>query len=211
MDESSESAKDLERRIDALRVAVREAIVDGDPARATALRRELRLAEKSWDEAVVDLARGMPQPAPSRPESAILPIRDQVHQALTLLSVPAAPKLITEVHRALFLGEVTSVQLTSLRRDEERSFRLAPYARPYYLCAALTAERLSPARGLLAISTWSMEQRIISALTPRVDFLIAAIRIAEHIARLSEANSQARHLLRRFAANVPGVGDEFGP
>jgi len=36
--------------------------------------------------------------------------------------------------------------VTSLKRDEERSFRLAPYARTYYICAALSADRLAPSR-----------------------------------------------------------------
>ena len=75
-------------------------------------------------------------------------------------------------------------RLTSLRRDEERSFRSSPFARPYYICAALTADLLAPARGLLAVSTWPMEQRVIGPLSPRVHFLTAAIRVAESILRV---------------------------
>ena len=111
--------------------------------------------------------------------ASLLPAREQVHQALTLLGAPAAPKLIAAVHAAFFAGQLAPSRLASLRRDEERSYRAAPGARPYYLCPALTSDLLSPARALLCVSTWPLEQRIIGPLSPRVDFLTAAIRIAE--------------------------------
>ncbi len=91
---------------------------------------------------------------------------------------------------------------------------MAPYARPYYLCAALTADLLAPARGLLAISTWSMEQRIVGPLSPRVDYLIAAIRIAERVSEFdndnSDATAESRRLLWRFAANIPRAATNIG-
>jgi hypothetical protein len=92
-----------------------------------------------------------------------------------------------------------------MKRDEERSFRTAPFARPYYICAALTADLLAPARGLLAISTWPMERRVIGSLSPRVDFLTGAIRVAEAIERLPAQVPAARRLLWRFAASIPGA------
>jgi hypothetical protein len=41
----------------------------------------------------------------------LLPVRDQVHQALTFLTVQAAPKLIVALHGALFGGTLASGQL----------------------------------------------------------------------------------------------------
>ncbi|GAA1833494.1 hypothetical protein GCM10009682_59800 [Luedemannella flava] len=201
-------AEELERRIDKLRAAVRQAIMAGDRTAAAGLRRELREAERAWDEAVAGLAQQV-VPAP-RGAGALLPVREQVHHALTLLSVPAAPRLIGEVHRAFFAGDIVGARLTSLRRDEERSFRLAPYSRPYYLCAVLSADVLAPARGLLAVSTWPLERRIVGPLSPRVDFLTCAIRVAEHVERLPEAGTSASRLLWRFAANIPGLGMDPG-
>jgi hypothetical protein len=136
---------------------------------------------------------------------SLLPIREQVHQALTLLGVPAAPKLIVAVHDAFFSGPLVAARLTSLRRDEERSFRTAPHARAYYLCAALTADLLAPARGLLAVSTWSLEQRVIGPLSPRVDYLTAAIAVADSVRRLPAPSADATRLLWRFAVNIPGA------
>ena len=108
------------------------------------------------------------------------------------------------MYAAFFPGEIPGNRLTSLRRDEERSFRTAPYARPYYLCAALTADLLAPARGLLTVSTWPLEQRIVGPLSPRTDFLTSAIRLAEHAGRGTPSPGVQR-LLWRFASNIPGA------
>jgi hypothetical protein len=214
-----ESAEALERRIDELRAAVRHAVVAGDRSRASALRADLRQAERAWDAAVADLAdrAGPPVGAPADPPPVprqggpLLPVREQVHHALTLLSVPAAPKLVSAVHAAFFAGEIGGVRLTSLRRDEERSFRSAPYSRPYYLCPALSADLLAPARGLLTVSTWPLDRRVVGPLSARVDFLVSAIRIAEQVARMPDAGSGGSRLLWRFAVNITGVAGARDP
>jgi hypothetical protein len=215
----TESVESLERRITRLRTAVREAVLADDRERAGALRRDLRQAEQHWEDALAsaevnvnaDAVRaGSARPelqSTARTQGSLLPIRDQVHQALSLLTVPAAPRLIATVHEAFFNTTFPSARLTSLKRDEERSFRAAPFARPYYICAALTADLLAPARGLLAISTWPMEVRVIGSLSPRVDFLTGAIRVAEAIERLPSPVPAARRLLWRFAASIPAAAD----
>ncbi|MFI0454084.1 hypothetical protein [Actinomadura sp. 6N118] len=196
--ETSAGADALEARIGELRAAVRRAIANGDRQAARVLRSELRRAEEAWDEAVLGSGPGEDVRRP------LVPVRDQVHQALTLLGVPAAPKLIGSVYAAFFPGEVSGTRLTSLRRDEERSFRTAPYARPYYLCPALTADLLAPARGLLTVSTWPQAQRIVGPLSARADFLSAAVRVAEQAGRGPD-DSGVQRLLWRFAANIPGA------
>ena len=216
----------LERRLEKLRAEVRRAVAGGDRDRARGLRAELRDAERLWDDSLarleeesdslaeqsaersVSAARTAERAAFARP-GALLPAREQVHQALTLLGAPAAPRLIVAVHDAFYAGRLAGARLTSLRRDEERSFRSAPYARPYYLCAALTADLLAPARGLLAISTWPMDRRVIGPLSPRVDYLTAAIRVAERFRELSDATADARRLLWQFAANIPHAAASF--
>ena len=196
----------LESRITELRRAIRGALAAHEQDRVRELRAELRRTERSWDALVTP---------PDRPEedrqglASLLPAREQVHQALTLLGVPAAPKLIGAVHSAFFTGQLTASRLASLRRDEERSYRAAPGARPYYLCPALTSDLLSPARALLCVSTWPLEQRITGPLSPRADFLTAAIRTADAARALSgtsPASITVERLLRRFAMNIPGAG-----
>lgn len=218
----TEHVKSLERRIGGLRTAVREAVLVGDRERAAALRGDLRQAEQDWEDALAQAETAAPEAAPAKavppgadrpatePEpglstASLLPLREQVHEALSLITVPAAPRLIATVHEAFFADTFVTARLTSLRRDEERSFRSAPFARPYYICAALTADLLAPARGLLAVSTWPMERRVIGSLSPRVDFLTAAIRVAEAIERLPGPVPAARRLLWRFAASIPGA------
>ena len=209
----TKAVEELERRISQLRTAVREAVLAGDRDRASALRRELRQAEQQWEDALARAEeastgeREPPAQAGIRTQAPLLPLREQVHEALSLLTVPAAPRLIATVHEAFFAGAFPTVRLTSLKRDEERSFRTAPFARPYYICAALTADLLAPARGLLAVSTWPLERRVIGSLSPRVDFLTGAIRVAEAVERLPAPVPAARRLLWRFAASIPGAAE----
>jgi len=224
----AETIEALERRIDELRVAVREAVLAGDRALAARQRSALTSTERAWEDALEEAAAAQTDPSapvgpvaqgraaqgkvaqaravepPARPGS-LLPLREQVYEALSLLQVPAAPKLIATVHEAFFGATFPTTRVTSLKRDEERSFRTAPFARPYYICAALSADYLAPSRGLLAVSTWPLEVRVIGSLSPRVDFLTAAIRVAEAIERIPEPPAAARRLLQRFAASVSGA------
>jgi hypothetical protein len=229
----AETIEAIERRIDELRVAVRQAVLAGDRALAAQHRSALRSAERAWEDALDEAAAAQTDrsgaagpvaqarpaaraassaPAESSPSSepaarpgSLLPLREQVYEALSLLQVPAAPKLIATVHEAFFGATFPTTRVTSLKRDEERSFRTAPFARPYYICAALSADYLAPSRGLLAVSTWPLELRMIGSLSPRVDFLTAAIRVAEAIERIPEPPAAARRLLQRFAASVSGA------
>lgn len=224
----SDALDALERRIDELRARVRRAVRARDGALARSLRVELRRAERAWDDAI---RTGGAAPAIDRPGSTVtagagepgygegrscqpsvpLPVRERAHRALVMLGVPASTRMIVTVHRAFFPGDLRGAQLTGLRTAEERSFRAAPFARPYYLCAALT-ERLTAARGLLAVSTWPLEHRVVGPLSPRVDLLVATERIAEHVRRLAGGAEglagvppRALRLLVRMARTIPGA------
>lgn len=203
----------LEKSIGTLRRAIRDASAAGDTERAGELRMQLRRAERAWD-ALVDVGepaatgpRSVPESAPVT-QGSQLPAREHVHRALMLLRAPAAPKLIVGVHEAFFPGELSASKLSSLRRDEERSYRSSPGARPYYLCPALAHDLLTPVRALITISTWTLEQRIIGPLSPRVDFLTGAIGIAEAVYTTAQStadgpSAEALRLLWRFAVNIP--------
>jgi len=196
-----DTAQQLEDRIAELRASVRRAVSAGDRVDARQLRAELRQAENAWEDAVLGIEI---EDEPAEPAQAV-PVREHVHRALTLLGAPAAPKLVLSVHEAFFSGELVPARLTSLRRDEERSFRSAPQARPYYICSALTTDLLAPARGLLAVSTWPLPKRMIGPLSPRVDLLTCTIRLAEHIAAQPDTGRHARRALWKLAISIPGV------
>ncbi|MER7967642.1 hypothetical protein ABTX35_01260 [Streptomyces sp. NPDC096080] len=203
----------LEKSISTLRRAIRDASTAGDTERAGELRMQLRRAERAWDALVAadEPATTPPHPVPAAAPAARgsqLPAREHVHRALMLLGTPAAPKLIVGVHEAFFPGELSASKLSSLRRDEERSYRSSPGARPYYLCPALAHDLLTPVRALITISTWTLDQRMIGPLSPRVDFLTGAIRIAEAVRTSAESTAggpgpEALRLLWRFAVNIP--------
>lgn len=82
---------------------MRRAAKAGDSDRARELRAELRRVEKAWDDALTASVDAEAEAAPA-PSGSLLTVRDQVHQTLTLLSVPSAPKLIVAVSSAFFGG-----------------------------------------------------------------------------------------------------------
>ncbi|MFI9557297.1 hypothetical protein [Nonomuraea endophytica] len=194
----SDRLDQLERRIDELRAGVRRAMRARDAVTARALRADLRAAERTWDSLV-----SSPVQTPGGKRAGTTTVRERVHQALDALGAPAQPRLIVAVSEAFFSGGLRSAQLTSIRRDEERSFRSSPYGRPYYLCAALT-DRLSPARGLLTLSTWPLERRVVGPLSPRVDFLTCAAAVAQHIQRSAGPSPESLRLVARMGRNIPG-------
>ncbi len=213
----------LETHMQQLRHAARQALLQHDDAQAAILLEDLErtkayrasllrpsgAAEPTQPEPVTPTAT---RPAP-RPARSGLPIREQVHQALTLLTVPTAPKLLSQVHETFFAHPLNTPRLTTLRRDEERSFRTAPFARTYYICPALTCELLSPARALLALSTWPLQQRLVGPLTHRVHFLTAALRIADAARQRADdiAPQPLQNLLQHYSRNIPGYPDTRGP
>lgn len=203
----------LEKRMQQLQEAIRQALAEYDKTQASLLRQELTRTQRAWDvlcglDDGPDKTEAEPAaPASSEHDDSALPVRDQIQQALTLLTVPAAPKLLSQVHQAFFSGPLNTARLTTLRRDEERSFRSAPYARPYYICAAVTSDLLSPARALLALSTWPLEQRLVGPLTQRVHFLTSALRLAdaaEHLPGEPQPSPHVQQLLQHYSRNIHG-------
>ncbi|MGP3949577.1 hypothetical protein [Streptomyces sp. 7N604] len=225
----TESLEALEGRMAEYRTAISVATRRGDKVTARQLRAELRDIVQAYSRRLDELgaleepegpetdgpqtAPVPPPPAP-RVKGAAVPIREQAHQALTILDAPAGPKLIAATHEAFLSEAVVTTRLGSLRRDEERSFAAQPFARPFYICPALSHDRFTPVRGLLAVSTWPLEQRIVGPLGPRADFLTHARRIGEQIARMQAAGHEptlpAWALLRRFALNIPGAYEGYG-
>ncbi|MEC4020349.1 hypothetical protein [Streptomyces sp. H27-D2] len=202
----------LEKRMQHLQEAIRQALTERDTAQVNLLGEELTRTQRAWNVLCgisdgLETARPEPASAPAEPSHRGLPVRDQVHQALTLLAAPASPKLLSQVHQAFYSSPLNTARLTTLRRDEERSFRSAPYGRAYYICPALTSDLLSPARALLALSTWPLEQRVVGPLTQRVHFLTSALRLAdaaEHLAGEAELSPPAQQLLLHYSRNIHG-------
>lgn len=210
--------EELETRMRQLLQAMTQARLQGDDAQATSLSEDLKRTQAYWASLVLpgaeatqappptDLAAAH-QPAAPRPARGALPLREHIYQALTLLTVPTAPKLLSQVHEAFFAQPLNTARLTSLRRDEERSYRTSSSNRTYYICPALTCDLLSPARALLALSSWPLEQRLVGPITHRVHFLTAALRVADAAEQRINDDTPSgplQRLLEHYSHNIPG-------
>jgi hypothetical protein len=136
----------------------------------------------------------------------LLPARLQATHVLTWLAVPSPPRLVIQVHAALFpVSDLTTGVLARLLRDDERSYRAGRPPAAYHLCPALTAARLAPAHGLVALSAWPLERRIVGPLSRRADTLAVTARVADEAARRAGASRLVSSLLRELAADLPGA------
>lgn len=217
--------EELETRMQQLLQAMTQARLKGDDAQVIALSEDLKRTQVYWASLVLPDTEATqvqpatdpaaaPQPAAPRPTRGTLPLREQVYQALTLLTVPTAPKVLSQVHEAFFAQPLNTARLTSLRRDEERSYRTSSSNRTYYICPALTCDLLSPARGLLALSSWPLEQRLVGPSTHRVHFLTAALRIADAAEQRTKDDTPSgslHRLLEHYSRNIPGCPATPGP
>lgn len=146
---------------------------------------------------------------------AALPVREQVARALALLGRPAPVALIRDVAAARFGDAIAGTRLASLRRDEQRSWRSARESghhasgRPVYIVPALTYDRMAAVRGVLALSSWPLEVRLVAPASQRVDMLYMVDRLATELAEAGDAAwaPDLRRLLWRLAGTVPGAVD----
>jgi hypothetical protein len=203
-------------RISELREATRQALINGDQGRTLEILGQLKSTETAWHALIATSPAGTLDHAEVPAGAAAgfaLPAREQIHRVLSLISVPARPTLIQHVHKALFPGDLSSSSFTSLRRDEERSYNLAKGPRrPYYIVPALSTDDLTPVRGLLALSTWAPERRIVGPHSELTDYLSTASAVAHAVMRLEAAKHDpehpAWHLLEGVASGL-NIGPEL--
>ena len=107
---------------------------------------------------------------------------------------------------------VETAKLSSLRRDEARSWRKSQelptrQLRDVYVVPALTYDRFSPVRGTIALSTWSTDLRLIAPLSPRIDMLHSTIALANEALAVAGTSYEAPmlRLVARLGATIPGI------
>jgi hypothetical protein len=118
--------------------------------------------------------------------------REQARHALLLLGAPAPARLVVDVHRALFDGDLERSGLAALLRAE----RQAPAP---LVCSGLTADL---AAVHLALTEWPLERRIVTPATARADALTSLVRIAEFAGMRSGTSRAAERFLRSFGAEL---------
>ncbi|MGY1883969.1 hypothetical protein ACI799_01530 [Blastococcus sp. SYSU DS0753] len=126
--------------------------------------KRLRAAERTW--------------LPAAPGAQERPMREVVLEALHLVGRPIAVPLLRDIVRVRDDVDLPTARLASLRRDEERSYRSAA-TRPAYVVPALTFDRFTAVRGVLASSVFPLPIRLIAPASSRVDFLHTVMGLAD--------------------------------
>jgi hypothetical protein len=146
-------------------------------------------------------------PAPGR--SA----RQVVAGALAEIGVACRARVVTDYAEARFGQRVEPRTLAALRRDERRAWDKSS-ARPTYIVPALEGRYFQPVRGLLTLSDWPLERRLIGPWSERADHLAATAQLARQLAWLSERDTAVAERLApvvaEMAASIPGALDGPG-
>lgn len=188
-------------RVNALQCQLAEALVAGDDNAAERLVAELSVVERRRNRLVHRSLSDAPA------YNVTMPLRDQVIRALTLLGRPASARLVADVSKARWGEPIPTKRLSSLRRDEQASWEANPGARAAYLTAALTGDRFAPVRGVLALSSWPLDVRILGPASPRVDLLVNLVNLARELAAGYDSDAAwtpaLQRLVVRLARTVP--------
>ena len=194
-----------------------DALAAGDREEALRLVRELERALASAPGPAADAAPSFPaQPAvvpmtrtPAPGRSA----RQVVAGALAEIGVACRARVVTDYAGARFGQRVEPRTLAALRRDERRAWDKSS-ARPTYIVPALEGRYFQPVRGLLTLSDWPLERRLIGPWSERADHLAATAQLARQLAWLSERDAAVAERLAPvvagMAASIPGALDGPG-
>ena len=210
-DERMTHEKDDESINLARRVA--DAIAAGDRAEAVRLTRELE-GRLAYTTAQPPEGRVPAFPAPP----AVVPVRKRpatsrssrqvVTGALAEIGVPCRVKVLADYAAARFGERVEPRALAALRRDERRAWAKSS-ARPVYIVPALEGRFFQPVRGLLTLSDWPLERRLIGPWSERADHLAATTQLARQLAWLSGRDSAVAERLApvvaSMARSIPGA------
>ena len=205
--EQDEESLDLARR-------VADAVAAGDRAGAIHLTRELerRLADTSTGKSLEDHVPAFKAPptvvpVKKRPSSSRSG-RQVVTSALAEIGVPCRVKVVADYAEARFGERVEPRALAALRRDERRAWGKSS-ARPVYIVPALEGRYYQPVRGLLTLSDWPLERRVVGPWSERADHLAATAQLARQLAWLSERDSAVAERLAPVVAgmaqSIPGA------
>lgn len=187
-----------------LQEALKGALAEGRHADADRLLSELAVAERRRNRLV---HRSLSNEEGRSSYSGTQSVREQVIQAAELAGRPTPIRLIGDLSASRFGEPIPAERLASLRRDEERSWNSSPGSRSVYIVPALTFDRLSPARGVLALSSWPIELRLVAPASPRVDALRILINICHEIDQWNDASWRPalERVTWRLARTVTGA------
>src|SRR5215472_6725583 len=210
----SSSQDDVSTRL-ARRVA--DAIAAGDRDEALRLTFELESALTGATAPASDEAPSFSaEPAVVAMTHTPVPARSSrqvVAGALAEIGVACRARVVTDYADARFGQRVEPRSLAALRRDERRAWEKSS-ARPTYIVPALEGRYFQPVRGLLTLSDWPLERRLLGPWSERADHLGATAQLARQLAWLSERDTAVAERLApvvaEMAASIPGALDGPG-
>jgi len=194
-----------------------DAIEAGDRTEAVRLTRELERALTSATGGPADVApafEAQPAVVPmARPPAPARSARQVITGALAEIGVACRAKIVADYAEARFGQRVEPRMLAALRRDERRAWDKNT-ARPTYVVPALEGRFFQPVRGLLTLSDWPLERRLLGPWSERADHLAATAQLARQLAWLSERDAAVAERLApvvaSMAASIPGALDGRG-
>ncbi|MFJ3490691.1 hypothetical protein [Leifsonia aquatica] len=185
---------------------MQKAVAAGDSAAVALQFARLSALEKRRNRAIKS---STPQPIGYAGGST----RDLVIAALNVIGSPSPVKLVADVARALFSEQLDTSKLAATRRDERTSWEKAhdvpprATAREAYIVPALSIDWYLPVRGIIALSSWDLPDRLMGPSSHRVNFLAGLLRLSERVGD-SDGVSALDSLLRSLARTLPGASFE---
>jgi hypothetical protein len=139
--------------------------------------------------------------------------RQVITGALAEIGVTCRARVVADYAEARFGQRVEPRTIAALRRDERRAWDKST-ARPTYVVPALEGRFFQPVRGLLTLSDWPLERRLLGPWSERADHLAATAQLARQLAWLSERDATVADRLTpvvaEMAASIPGALDGPG-
>lgn len=134
--------------------------------------------------------------------------RQAVVGALAEIGVACRARVVADYAEARFGQRVETRLLSALRRDERRAWSSSS-PRPTYIVPALEGRYFQPVRGLLTLSDWPLERRLLGPWSERADHLAATAQLARQLAWLSERDQTVAQRLAPvvadMAVSIPGA------
>jgi hypothetical protein len=151
----------------------------------------------------------MPGASPRAVRRSGPPRREFVLDAADALRAPASPRLNADIVAIREGVELRPRQYSSIRREDEQTYRRRPEAHARYLVPAIDHDTLAPYKGVVAASDWELERRIATPRALRLwhlDHVLAVLDLLEAlIADEADAERVARaeRVVWQLARTVP--------